>query len=87
MKYVSSIVLIRTSRVVKEWNHALRQRIANTYNSFTEEVGFSVIASIKEIAMNNSRLSISLYVRGTEIESPTWKHTILSGFPRAVPIL
>ena len=56
MKYVLNIVVIRTSRVVKEWNHALRQRIANTYNSFTEEVGFSAIASIKEIAMNISKI-------------------------------
>ena len=46
-------------------------RIAGTYLSFAEEEGFSSVASVEDVLKNNSRLSISLYVRGVETESTT----------------
>lgn len=45
------------------------QKIAKTYNDFSEVPGFSSTASIPEIQVNKSKLSISLYVRGAVEES------------------
>lgn len=43
-------------------------RIAHTYHAFKEEVAFSAIVSLEEIAANKSRLSIPLYVSGVSDE-------------------
>lgn len=39
------------------------ERIAQTYATFTQEDGFSYVASLTEIAANDANLSIPLYVR------------------------
>lgn len=41
-------------------------KIANTYFDFAEIDGFSVIADLKTIKANNSKLSIALYVRNSD---------------------
>lgn len=41
-------------------------KIADTYEKFEEIDGFSAIASIDDIKKNQSKLSIALYVRGSE---------------------
>lgn len=45
------------------------EKIAGVYGAFEEIDGFSAIASIPQIQQNNSKLSISLYVRGAKEES------------------
>ncbi len=45
------------------------QKIADTYTEFEEIPGFSAVATIPQIQANNSKLSISLYVRGAQEDS------------------
>ena len=46
------------------------EKIATTYHSFISTEGFSAVASIDQILENDGKLSIALYVRGTEEEAP-----------------
>ena len=45
------------------------QKIADTYTLFEEIPGFSAVATTPQIQANNSKLSISLYVRGAQEDS------------------
>ena len=45
-------------------------KIATTYSEFSEIEGFSAIATIRDIAANDHKLSIPLYVRGSEEPEP-----------------
>ena len=45
------------------------KKITKVYEDFSEIEGFSAIANIDQIIKNDSKLSISMYVRGTQIES------------------
>ena len=45
------------------------ERIASTYHSFISIEGFSSVVSIEQIMENDGKLSIALYVRGTENEA------------------
>lgn len=45
------------------------ERISHVYNDFSEEEGFSAVATNDSIKKNGCRLSISMYVRGGKIES------------------
>lgn len=45
------------------------RRIAETYENFEEIEGFSAIASNRNVMLNKSKLSIALYVRGSEYDS------------------
>jgi len=50
------------------------QKIADTYTSFEEIPGFSAVATIPQIQANNSKLSISLYVRDAQEDSANQEH-------------
>lgn len=45
-------------------------KIATTYSEFAEIEGFSAVATIRDIAANDHKLSIPLYVRGSEEPEP-----------------
>ena len=44
-------------------------KYTKVYEDFSEIEGFSAIANIDQIIKNDCKLSISMYVRGTQIES------------------
>ena len=50
------------------------QKIADTYTLFEEIPGFSAVATTPQIQANNSKLSISLYVRGAQEDSANQEH-------------
>ena len=50
------------------------QKIADAYSTFEEIPGFSAVATIPQIQANNSKLSISLYVRGALEDSANQEH-------------
>lgn len=50
------------------------QKIADTYTLFEEIPGFSAISTTPQIEANNSKLSISLYVRGALEDSANMEH-------------
>lgn len=54
----------KNSQSYLEENHI--QKISSVYHSFEEIEGFSAIATNEEIAQNDSKLSIALYVRSGE---------------------
>lgn len=43
------------------------KRIADTYENYVEEEGFSAIATISDIQKNSNKLSVALYVRGESV--------------------
>ncbi len=50
------------------------QKIADTYTLFEEIPGFSAISTTPQIEANNSKLSITLYVRGALEDSANMEH-------------
>ncbi|MBK7632900.1 MAG: SAM-dependent DNA methyltransferase [Saprospiraceae bacterium] len=61
--FINAVNEIRIDRSIAYLNEQHVSRIANSYKTFKDEIGFSTVVSNKVVLENNANLSIPLYVK------------------------